>query len=56
MLDAGPYGSWDERGVADPYAFRAGDEVYLFYIGMDRARQHDSTRPRLEEVKHVGVV
>jgi predicted GH43/DUF377 family glycosyl hydrolase len=39
VLDAGPYGSWDERGIADPYVFRAGDEVYLFYIGIDRARR-----------------
>ena len=39
VLDLGPYGSWDERGVADPYLLRAGDEAYLFYIGMDRARR-----------------
>jgi predicted GH43/DUF377 family glycosyl hydrolase len=39
VLDLGPYGSWDERGVADPYLFHAGDEVYLFYVGMDRARR-----------------
>src|SRR5712692_5494991 len=39
VLDTGPRGSWDERGVADPYAIRAGKNYYLFYVGMDRARR-----------------
>ncbi len=38
MLAVGPYGSWDERGVADPYVIRAGSNYYMFYLGMDRAR------------------
>jgi predicted GH43/DUF377 family glycosyl hydrolase len=37
VLTAGPYGSWDERGVADPYVIRAGSNYYMFYLGMDRA-------------------
>ncbi|MGH9591727.1 MAG: hypothetical protein ACRD5L_01455, partial [Bryobacteraceae bacterium] len=39
VLEPGPYASWDERGVADPYAVRFGPEFYLFYLGMDRARR-----------------
>ena len=37
VLPVGPRGSWDERGVADPYVIRSGDRLYLFYLGMDRA-------------------
>lgn len=39
VLETGPYASWDERGVADPYVVRFGSEFYLFYLGMDRARR-----------------
>ena len=39
VLDLGPRGSWDERGVADPYVIRAGGKLYLFYLGQDRARR-----------------
>ncbi|HVT94486.1 MAG TPA: hypothetical protein VHD76_16685 [Bryobacteraceae bacterium] len=39
VLETGPYGSWDERGVADPYVVRFGSRFYLFYTGMDRARR-----------------
>ncbi len=39
VLPVGPYGSWDERGVADPYVIRAGESYYMFYLGMDRARR-----------------
>ncbi len=39
VLTLGPRGSWDERGVADPYVIRAGGKLYLFYLGQDRARQ-----------------
>jgi predicted GH43/DUF377 family glycosyl hydrolase len=39
VLTAGPRGSWDERGVADPYVIRAGGAFYLYYLGMDRARR-----------------
>ena len=35
----GPRGSFDERGVADPYVIRAGRQFYLFYLGQDRARR-----------------
>jgi predicted GH43/DUF377 family glycosyl hydrolase len=39
VLDVGPYGSWDERGVADPYVIEAAGTLYLFYTGMDRAQR-----------------
>ncbi len=37
VLDPGPFESWDERVVADPYVIRAGDWLYLYYLGQDRA-------------------
>jgi len=39
VLAVGPRGSWDERGVADPYVIRIGRVYYMFYEGMDRARR-----------------
>jgi len=39
VLAAGPWESWDERGVADPYVILAGRGYYMFYLGMDRARR-----------------
>jgi len=39
VLELGPYGSWDERGVADPCIIRQNNRLYLYYTGMDRARR-----------------
>ncbi|MBL8210080.1 MAG: hypothetical protein JNK87_05180 [Bryobacterales bacterium] len=39
VLDLGPRGSWDERGVADPYIVRFGGAFYAYYLGQDRAKQ-----------------
>ena len=39
VLEPGPYGSWDEYGVADPYVVRIDPYFYLFYLGQDRARR-----------------
>ncbi len=39
VLPPGPRGSFDERGVSDPYVIRAGHAFYLFYTGLDRARR-----------------
>ncbi len=36
-LEPGPYMSWDENGVADPYVIRAGDFYYMYFLGQDRA-------------------
>jgi len=37
VLPLGPRGSFDERGVADPYVVFAKDYFYMFYLGQDRA-------------------
>ncbi len=39
VIETGPVGSWDERGVADPFVLMSGGRFYLFYTGMDRARR-----------------
>lgn len=43
VLPTGPRGSWDERGVADPYVVEApgggGGALYMFFLGQNRARQ-----------------
>ncbi len=39
VLEPGPTGSWDERGVADPYVIRSGETLYMYYLGQDRARR-----------------
>ncbi len=39
VLETGPRGSWDERGVADPYVIYVKNALYLFYLGQDRARR-----------------
>jgi predicted GH43/DUF377 family glycosyl hydrolase len=39
VLEPGPYGSWDEYGVADPSVVRIEPYFYLFYLGQDRARR-----------------
>jgi predicted GH43/DUF377 family glycosyl hydrolase len=37
VLGHGPYRSWDERVVADPYVIRIGPDFYMYYLGQDRA-------------------
>jgi len=39
VLEPGPYMSWDEQAVADPYVIRIGSEFYMYYLGQDRAVQ-----------------
>ena len=39
VVPLGPFGSFDERAVADPYVIRRGEFLYLFYLGQDRARR-----------------
>lgn len=39
VVPLGPFGSWDERAVADPYVIQRGEYFYLFYLGQDRARR-----------------
>jgi len=44
VLRNGPFESWDERAVADPYAIRLERYFYLYYLGQDRA---DPPRQRI---------
>jgi sucrose-6-phosphate hydrolase SacC (GH32 family) len=37
VLETGPYMSWDEYAVADPYVIRIGSTFYMYYLGQDRA-------------------
>jgi predicted GH43/DUF377 family glycosyl hydrolase len=37
VLDVGPYQSWDERAVADPYVIEIDGWLYMYYLGQDRA-------------------
>jgi len=39
VLGTGPRGSWDERGIADPYVIAVDGSFYLYYLGVDRARR-----------------
>jgi hypothetical protein len=39
VLETGPRGAWDERGVADPYVLRIEPYFYVYYLGQDRARR-----------------
>jgi len=39
VLNPGPYMSWDEKGVADPYVIKVDKWFYLYYLGQDRARR-----------------
>jgi predicted GH43/DUF377 family glycosyl hydrolase len=52
VLHAGPRGSWDERGVADPYVIRIGDWFYMFYLGQDRARRQRIGLARSQDGVH----
>ena len=39
VLPTGPYLSWDEIGVSDPYVIRIDRYFYLYYTGLDRGRR-----------------
>ncbi|MCX6609524.1 MAG: hypothetical protein NTW74_01590 [Acidobacteria bacterium] len=39
ILSLGPSMSWDEISIGDPYLISASGEIYLFYLGEDRARR-----------------
>jgi predicted GH43/DUF377 family glycosyl hydrolase len=39
VLHSGPYRSWDEKGVADPYVIQADGWFFMYYLGQDRARR-----------------
>jgi predicted GH43/DUF377 family glycosyl hydrolase len=52
VMDFGPRGSWDERGVADPYVIRLREYFYLFYLGQDRARRQQLGLARSRDGEH----
>jgi len=52
VLQGGPRGSWDERGVADPYVIQVGGRYYLYYLGQDRARRQRLGVARSEDGIH----
>ena len=52
VLKPGPYRSWDERGVADPYVIRAGDWYYMYYTGLDRAARQQLGLARSSDGVH----
>jgi predicted GH43/DUF377 family glycosyl hydrolase len=37
VVERGPAGSWDERGVGDPDVIEVAGRFYMFYLGADRA-------------------
>lgn len=39
VLGCGPRGSWDERGVGDPYVVEVAGTLYMYFLGQDRARR-----------------
>jgi len=39
VLNPGPYMSWDERAVGDPFVFQKNGWFYLYYLGQNRANQ-----------------
>lgn len=52
VIGYGPRGSWDERGLADPYVIKAGAYFYLFYLGQDRARRQRLGLARSPDGEH----
>jgi predicted GH43/DUF377 family glycosyl hydrolase len=52
VLEPGPRGSWDERGVADPYVLKLGGEFYVYYLGQNRARQQQIGLARSRDGLH----
>jgi predicted GH43/DUF377 family glycosyl hydrolase len=49
VLDRGPYRSFDEIAVADPYVVRAGEVFYMYYLGQDRAGRQQLGVARSED-------
>ncbi len=39
VIELGPLHSWDEGGLGDPYVIEGGGKLWLFYVGIDRARR-----------------
>jgi predicted GH43/DUF377 family glycosyl hydrolase len=52
VMDPGPRGSWDERGIGDPYVMELRQYFYLFYLGQDRARRQRLGVARSRDGEH----
>ncbi len=52
VLGFGPRGSWDERGIADPYVLKVREYFYMFYLGQDRARRQRLGLARSRDGEH----
>jgi hypothetical protein len=52
VLETGPYLSWDEYGVADPYVIHAGSAYYMYFLGEDRAWRQRIGVARSEDGVH----
>ena len=52
VLPHGPYMSWDESAVGDPYVIALGDWFYLYYLGENRARQQRLGLARSQDGVH----
>lgn len=52
VLEPGPRGSWDERGVADPYVLKLSGVYYIYYLGQDRARRQQLGLARSQDGLH----
>jgi len=52
VIPPGPRGSWDERGVADPYVLKLGGKFYIYYLGQNRARQQQIGLARSSDGVH----
>ncbi len=52
VLELGPFDSWDECAVADPYVFEKQGWLYLYYLGQNRARQQQLGLARSQDGIH----
>ena len=52
VLGLGPYMSWDERAVADPFIFETNGWLYLYYLGQNRAAQQQLGVARSQDGIH----
>ncbi len=52
VLRYGPYMSWDEQAVADPYVIRIGRYFFMYYLGQDRGSRQRLGLARSEDGLH----
>ena len=52
VLERGPYRSWDECDVADPYVVELDGILYMYYLGQDRAARQQIGMARSTDGVH----